>query len=207
MITDINQLDSSKSYTYADYLTWSFPDRVELILGKIFKMSPAPTSRHQYVISVIQGNIFNFLKGKSCKVFPAPFDVILPVTPGIKNTVVQPDVSVICDLSKITAKGCEGAPDLVVEVVSKSSIARDLHEKYGIYEQAGVKEYWIIYPNEKSLIIFQLNDHGKYEPSKPLTKGDVVRSRVLVGLSIDLNELFEDIVNEPEEEYPNVVRL
>jgi Uncharacterized protein conserved in cyanobacteria len=206
-ITDINQLDLSKNYTYADYLTWSFQDRVELILGKIFKMSPAPTSKHQYSVSVLHGTIFNFLKGKPCKVFPAPFDVILPVTPGISNTVVQPDISVICDLSKITKEGCNGAPDLVVEVISKSSVTRDLHEKYLMYEMAGVKEYWIVQPQDKTLVIFRLNAGGKYESSKPLTKGDIANSSVLQGLEIDLTELFVDIVNEPEEEYKNVVRL
>lgn len=202
-ITDINQLDLSKSYTYADYLTWNFQERVELILGKIFKMSPAPSSSHQYVVSVIQGTLFNFLKGRSCKVFPAPFDVILP----IKGTVVQPDVTVVCDLSKVTESGCEGAPDLVVEVVSKSSVARDLHEKYSIYEQSGVKEYLVVYPTEKTLIVFHLNSLRKYEPTKPLTQGDVVKSKVLPGLSLDLNELFEDVVKEPEEEYGNMTRI
>ena len=205
-ITDINQLDLSKSYTYADYLTWSFRERVELILGKIFKMSPVPGTRHQYVAMVISSSIFTHLKGKSCRVFPAPYDVILPIT-STSNTVVQPDVTVVCDPSKVTERGCEGAPDLVVEVVSKSSVTRDLHEKYNIYEQAGVKEYWVVYPTEKTLIVFHLNGHGKYEPTKPLTRGDIVQSKVLSGFSLDLNELFEDIVKEPEEEYGNMNRI
>lgn len=205
-INNINQLDLSNSYTYADYVTWKFQDRVELILGKIFKMSPAPGSQHQHVVSVIHGTFFNFLKGKSCRVFPSPFDVILPISATV-NTVVQPDVSVVCDPSKVTERGCEGTPDLVVEVVSKSSVTRDLHEKYSIYEQAGVKEYWVVYPTEKTLIVFHLNQQGKYEPTKPLTQGDVVYSEVLSGFSLDLNELFEDIVKEPEEEYGNIKRI
>ncbi len=205
-ITDFQQLDLTKSYTYADYLTWKFQDRVELILGKIFKMSPAPSSQHQYVVSVIHGTFFNFLKGKSCRVFPSPFDVILPIS-ATANTVVQPDVTVVCDSSKVTERGCEGAPDLVVEVISKSSVTRDLHEKYSIYEQVGVREYWVVYPTEKTLIVFHLNDMGKYQPTKPLTQGDVVQSKVLKGFSLDLNELFEDIVKEPEEEYGNFKRI
>lgn len=205
-ITDFQQLDLTKRYTYADYLTWNFQERVELILGKIFKMSPAPGSRHQYVSLVIGSSIFNYLKGKPCRVFPAPFDVILPIS-SAANTVVQPDVTVVCDLSKITERGCEGAPDLVVEVVSKSSVTRDLHEKYSIYEQAGVKEYWVVYPTEKTLIVFHLNQQGKYEPTKPLTQGDVVQSKVLSGFSLNLNEVFEDIVKEPEEEYGNMNRI
>lgn len=205
-ITDFQQLDLTKSYTYADYLTWQFQERVELILGKIFMMSPAPSSRHQYVISVIQGTIFNYLKGKSCRVFPSPFDVILQLN-GDSNTVIQPDVTVVCDPSKLTEKGCTGAPDLVVEVLSKSSVARDLHEKYNICEQAGIKEYWIVHPTEKTLMVFYLNEEGKYVPTKPLTTGDVVQSKVLPGLSLDLNEVFEDIVKEPEEDYSTYNRI
>lgn len=205
-ITDFQQLDLTKSYTYADYLTWQFQERVELILGKIFMMSPAPSSRHQYVISVIQGTIFNYLKGKSCRVFPSPFDVILQLN-GDSNTVIQPDVTVVCDPSKLTEKGCTGAPDLVVEVLSKSSVARDLHEKYNICEQAGVKEYWIVHPTEKTLMVFYLNEEGEYVPTKPLTTGDVVQSKVLLGLSLDLSEVFEEIVKEPEEDYSTYNRI
>ena len=205
-ITDISQLDLTESYTYADYLTWQFTDRVELFMGKIFKMSPAPSSRHQYSVSVIHATIFQFLKGKPCHVFPAPFDVSLPDSSGISKTVVQPDITVVCDPSKITEFGCNGAPDLVVEVISKSSVKKDLHEKYGIYEKAGVKEYWIVQPQDRSLIIFTLSTAGHYQPSKPLTKGDTATSRVLPGLEIDLDELFIDLVEEPQEAYYQEVK-
>jgi Uma2 family endonuclease len=206
-ITDFRQLDVTKSYTYADYRLWQFQERVELILGKVFKMSPAPTSKHQLVVSVLQGSIFQFLKNRNCKVFPAPFDVVLPHPSGIKNTVVQPDITVICDPKKITEQGCMGAPDLVVEVVSKSSITRDLHEKYSVYEQAGIREYWVVHPQDKSLIIFVLNEQGHYQPSKPLTRGDKATSTVLPGLIIDLDDLFEDLFEEPEEAYLAVNRI
>jgi Uma2 family endonuclease len=200
-IKDISQLDLSKSYTYADYLTWQFQERVELIMGKIFRMSPAPSSKHQYCITVLNSAFYSFLKGKLCKVFPAPFDVQLPLDPKINNNVVQPDITVICDSSKITKEGCVGAPDLVVEVVSKSSVKRDLHEKYDLYEMAGVKEYWLVNPNDKSLIIFVLDENGKYLPSKPLTSGDIATSKVLNGFSVDLEEVFVNVVEEPEEGY------
>lgn len=207
-ITDFNQLDLNKSYTYADYLTWQFTDRVELIMGKIFKMSPAPSSQHQHITVAISSCIYQYLKGKSCKVFTAPFDVTLPDHSGVKTTVVQPDITVICDPSKITEQGCTGAPDLVVEVISKSSVKKDLHEKYGIYEQAGVKEYWIVQPMDRSLIIFTLTEAGQYQPSKPLTKGDIATSQVLPGLHIDLDELFIDLVEEPAEGYGSeVIRI
>ena len=201
-ITDINQLDLTKSYTYTDYLTWQFQERVELILGKIFKMSPAPTSRHQYAVSVIQATVFHFLKGKPCKVFPAPFDVTLPNASGVNNTVLQPDITVVCDPSKITEQGCHGTPDLVVEVISKSSVKKDLHEKYSVYENAGVKEYWIVNPHDRSLIIFILDEMNHYQPSKPLTRGDKAHSIVLPGFELDLDELFVDVVEEPEASYP-----
>lgn len=205
-ITDINQLDFSKSYTYADYLTWQFQERIELIFGKIFKMSPAPSSKHQHAVSVIHGTIFQYLKGKSCRVFPAPFDVILTLQ-NVKNNVVQPDVTVICNPAIITEKGCDGVPDLVVEVVSKSSVTRDLHEKYRLYELAGICEYWVVHPHDKTLIIFILEE-GHYKPTKPLTKGDIAVSSILPGLAVDLDELFMDVVEEPEEGYyPGVVRI
>lgn len=207
-ITDIDQLDLTKSYTYADYLTWRFQERVELIMGKIFKMSPAPTSQHQHLTTAISSGIFQFLKNKTCKVFSAPFDVSLPDASGINNTVVQPDITVVCDQSKIKQDGCHGAPDLVVEVISKSSVKKDLHEKFTVYEHARVKEYWIVNPNDRSLIIFLLDATGHYLPSKPLTRGDKAHSSVLPGFELDLDELFIDVVEEPTESYPkDMVRI
>ena len=204
MITNFDQLDLNKRYSYADYLTWRFKERVELILGKVFRMSPAPSSSHQGVSALILGSFLNYLKGKPCKVFHAPFDVRLPKNvPSLDadvETVVQPDICVICDLAKIDEKGCSGAPDLVVEIVSKSSVQRDLQDKYALYESAGVKEYWIVYPIEKSLSVFLL-DNGNYVSSRPLTIGDRVRSQVLPDIDLDLGEIFQDIVQEPKEDY------
>ena len=202
-ITDLSQLDLNKSYTYADYLTWQMKDRVELILGKIFNMSPAPKAQHQYISGLVFTAMSVYLKGKKCKVFAAPFDVRLPIKNqrGEPNTVVQPDISVICDPAKIDQDGCNGTPDLIVEIISKHSVTRDLHEKYDLYEKCGVQEYWILHPNDKTLTVFYLNEQGKYIPSKPLTYGDTPVSYVLPGLSIDLNEVFEDVVKEPEEGY------
>jgi len=202
-LTDINQLDLTKSYTYVDYLSWRFSERVELIMGKIFKMSPAPSPKHQYISSLLNAEFVNYLKGKRCKSFAAPFDVYLPVTnsKGESNTVVQPDICIICDEKVITERGCEGVPELIVEIVSKSTVTRDLHEKYDLYELCGVKEYWIINPNDKSLNIFVLGEHGKYMVSKPMTYGDRAKGRVLPGLEINLDDIFQDVIKEPEEGY------
>ena len=200
-ITDISQLDQNRQYTYADYLTWRLKDRIELIMGRIFRMSPGPSSEHQRLVSALHGNIYPYLKNKPCRIFPAPFDVVFPSPSGDLNTVVQPDITVVCDVSKISEKGCIGAPDLVVEVVSKASIKKDLHEKFALYEQSGVKEYWLVLPAERSLILFTLDDKEKYQAAKPLTRGDKVVSRVLAGLEIDLDEIFPELVEEPEEGY------
>lgn len=201
LITDIRQLDPSKLYSYADYLTWQLKERIELIMGRIFRMSPAPSSEHQRIVSALHGNMYQYVRHKSCHVFPAPFDVVLPSPSGDLNTVVQPDIAVICDRSKITDRGCMGAPDLVVEVVSRGSVKKDLHEKYALYEQHRVREYWLVLPSERSLIIFNLDDAGMYQASKPLTSGDQASSAVLQGLTIDLNEIFPDVVEEVEEGY------
>lgn len=221
-ITDISQLDQGKQYTYADYLTWRLKDRIELIMGRIYPMFPAspdeaegggagkrswaPSSEHQQIVLALLGNLYQYLKKRACKVFPAPFDVVLPSLSGTLDTVVQPDITVICDLSKITKRGCMGSPDLVVEVVSKASVKKDLHEKYSLYERCGIKEYWLVLPAERSLIMFTLDDAGVYQPSKPLTRGDKITSPSLPGLEIDLDEIFPDLVEEPEEGYGSEMR-
>ena len=133
MITDINQLDFNKKYTYADYLTWQFKERVELIKGRLFRMSPAPNVKHQEIVGDIYGNLWSFLKNKPCRVFVAPFDVRLPnldENNSKKYTVVQPDVTVICDASKLDEQGCNGAPDLVVEVLSPGNTAKEMNDKF-----------------------------------------------------------------------------
>lgn len=201
LITDINQLDESRLYTYADYLTWRFEERIELIMGKVFRMSPAPSSEHQRIVSALHGNIYQYVKGKECHVFPAPFDVVLPSPTGNLDTVVQPDITVVCDRSKITSRGCVGAPDIVVEVVSRGSVRKDLHEKYTLYERCCIKEYWLVLPAERSVVIFTLGDDGNYRTAKPLTIGDKVTSVVLRDLAIDLYEVFLDAFEEPDEGY------
>ncbi len=205
MITDINQLDFSKKYTYADYLTWQFTERVELIMGRIFKMTPAPRTDHQHISGTVFGGIYSFLKEKPCRVFSAPFDVRFPSESGENggksDNVVQPDICVICDTAKLDDRGCVGAPDLIVEIISKGSVKRDLHEKFELYEQNGVREYWIVTPFEMTVTIFVLAADGTYITSKPLTLGDVAKSGVLPGFELDLDEVFKDLAGEPYEEY------
>ncbi|NUM30867.1 MAG: Uma2 family endonuclease [Bacteroidetes bacterium] len=181
-------------YSYADYLKWTLDEQVEIIKGKIFKMSPAPKRIHQKISINIASNLYNFLKGKKCQVYDAPFDVRLPVKSN-KNedifTVVQPDICVICDPSKLDEAGCIGAPDIVIEILSKGNNKKELQVKYEVYEESGIKEYWIIHPDEQTVLIYKLVN-GKYEPSRLLTKGDTITTSILEGFVLDLESVFED---------------
>jgi Uma2 family endonuclease len=190
----LSDLDINKTYTYADYLKWTFDERLELIKGKIFKMSPAPGSLHQRLSFRLTLWIGNYLEGKSCELFSAPFDVRL-VRRSVDDkdviTVVQPDICVICDPKKVDAKGCIGAPDIVVEILSPGNNKTELQNKYEVYEEAGVLEYWIIHPVEKTFSKYILTD-GHFQPSRILTIGDEVTTPILPGLVISLDHLFAD---------------
>ena len=188
-------LDLNKSYTYADYLKWNFKERVELIKGKIFRMSPAPNRMHQGLSGYIFNSLYNHLAGQKCKVYSAPFDVRLPVkTKDDKDiiTVLQPDICVICDKSKLDNRGCIGAPDIVVEILSPINNVIELKNKYDVYEQAGVPEYWVVSPQDKTFLVYTLTT-GKYVPSRLMVEGDIVFTSVLDGYSLNLKEMFEDI--------------
>lgn len=181
-------------YTYADYLTWEMDEMVELIKGKVFKRDvAAPRMSHQRISIHLAAEFYTFLKGKTCQVFHAPFDVRLPVK-SKKNqdidTVVQPDLCVICDPAKLDDAGCIGAPDLVIEILSPGNNKRELKNKYEVYEESGVKEYWVIHPNEQTLLIYSLRD-GKFQASRLFTSGDIGESVCVPGLCIDLEKLFE----------------
>ena len=146
-------LDINKVYSYADYFKWKFEERVELIRGYIFKMSPAPNVRHQQLSAEIGGQLWSFLRGKKCQVFTAPFDVRLPRKSTDDKeiiTVVQPDICVICDPSKLDKRGCLGAPDIVVEILSPGNNTKELKNKYEVYEEAGIKEYWVVSPQDNT---------------------------------------------------------
>ncbi len=195
LITDPSQLDPEGSYTYADYLLWKFQERVELIRGKLFRMSPAPSLTHQRLATFFTARLFNFFEGKNCQVFTAPFDVRLPVgrRKGEDTTVVQPDLCVICDPAKLDERGCAGAPDLVVEILSPGNSSREMGEKYRVYEEAGVREYWIVNPMEKIALIYILNETGTYIGLAPVTEDDPLKSSIFPGLAIDLQEVFREI--------------
>jgi Uma2 family endonuclease len=184
------------SYTYADYLTWEIDHMVELIKGKVFRQAvAAPRRIHQELVLKIGSQLGNLLKGKTCKVYIAPFDVRLPVKSKKHkdiNSVVQPDICVVCDPEKLDDLGCVGAPDLIMEILSPSNNKKELQNKYEVYEESGVKEYWIVHPYEKTLLVYTLVD-GKFIPSKLFTLGDHVASKCIQGFVLDLDELFEGL--------------
>jgi Uma2 family endonuclease len=188
-------LEANKRYSFADYLTWVDNKRCELIEGFIRMMSPAPKPIHQEVSFVIGTQLYHFIKKKRgrCKVYPAPFDVRLPQNGETNNekiyTVVQPDICVICDLSKIDDYGCLGAPDLIVEVQSLSTGRYDFTTKYSLYEAAGVREYWVVSPYE-GVIVFVLQSDGKYDEGATYDIRQKIPVHIFEGCELDLREVF-----------------
>lgn len=194
-IEHLHELDLNKRYTYADYLTWRLQEQVELIRGKVFKMSPAPNLSHQRVSRQLFLILANFFNRKTGEVFHAPFDVRLPMPPSqTKNneldTVVQPGITVVCDPSKLDRAGCLGAPDLVVEILSPGNSRKEVKDKFELYQFAGIPYYWIIHPEEQTLIVYALDDKGVYQALRPFTKGDQITIDLFSGLIINLDDIF-----------------
>lgn len=183
-------------YTYADYLTWEFDERVELIKGKIFRMGEdAPLRIHQRISGIISFYLHSFLKGEQWEIYCAPFDVRLPGKSKRNEdieTVVQPDICVICDPEKLDSAGCIGAPDLIVEILSPGNNRKELRYKYEVYEESGVREYWIIHPDEQTVLIYTLIG-GKYQPSRLFTSGDIIESQCITDFKLDLEQVFLDL--------------
>ncbi|KEO73264.1 Uma2 family endonuclease [Anditalea andensis] len=184
------------TFSYADYLTWDLDEMVELIKGKIFRQAAAAPRRiHQEVALKLARKIADFLDDKPCKVYIAPFDVRLPSVSS-KNedifTVVQPDICVVCDSHKLDEMGCKGAPDLIIEILSPGNNQKELIYKYEVYQESGVKEYWIIHPSEQTLLVYTLAD-GKYIPSRLFTTGMKFSSTTIEGLEIDLGDIFGNL--------------
>ncbi|MEI6386307.1 MAG: Uma2 family endonuclease [Spirochaetota bacterium] len=189
-------------FTYRQYKTWPDSERWELIDGIAWSMSAAPTRRHQGITGYIFVKMYSFLEGKACRVYISPFDVLLPWAEEEDDdvgTVVEPDIVVFCDRSKLTDFGARGAPDLVVEVLSPSTAKKDLNDKFGLYEGRGVREYWVIDPTAWSLAIFHLGGEGimagrydKGEIRERLGDRSPIESKVLPGFVIDVASAFAD---------------
>ncbi len=195
-ITSLSQLNPEAHYTYADYLLWQFQERVELIKGRIREMA-APTTRHQRISSRIHRELSWFLKKHRCDVFSAPFDVRLPLPVHLQkgdkiDTVIQPDICIICDRSKLDEKGCIGAPDLIVEILSPGNSSKEMREKYELYQEAGVLEYWVVFPSEQVLQRYLLTESGIYQAQLPNVQGDLVEIGFLPGFQLNVTEIFEE---------------
>lgn len=190
IVYNFSDLDLTKTYNYSDYLLWEFKERVELIKGFIMKMSPAPNLSHQRVSQNLSGCFYENFKRKPCGVFVAPFDVRLPIASAKKDTtVVQPDLCIICNENKLDKRGCNGAPDLMVEIISQSNSKHDVHTKFNLYKEAGVLEYWIIEPYDKIIFVYTL-ENGEYIGLPPQTEGQFIKSPLFPELNIDLIDVF-----------------
>ena len=192
-ITNINQLDPINGlYTYAEYLLWQFEERVELLKGKLFKMS-APSPAHQVVQSNLNIELGLYFRNQKCQIYPAPFDVRLPAkgeTGDAIHTVVQPDLCVVCDRTKIDSRGCIGAPDLVIEIISPGNSKKELKQKFKLYEEAGVREYWVIHPTEEYVIVNVL-ENNHYKTLSPIVD-DQVHSVIFPTLKVHTKEIFRN---------------
>ena len=181
------ELKKDQRYTYSDYCTWDDNKRWELIDGVPYAMSPAPSPVHQRILMELAGQLFIFLKDKPCEVFTAPFDVRLNALDD-DDDVVQPDIFVVCDHEKIDDKGLNGAPDMVIEILSPSTSRRDKVLKLNAYQRAGVREYWIVDPADKTVQVFIL-DNGRYLAASH-AETDIVTVHVLEGCEISLPNVF-----------------
>ena len=203
-ITALSQLDLSKRYTYADYIQWQFEERVELFKGWVHYL-PTPNTEHQQISGNLVGVLWTHLRKKKCQLYAAPFDVCLPlskdniITKNTINTVVQPDLCAICDLSKIKKRCCLGAPELAIEILSPSNVKREMRDKYELYEEAGVLEYWIVDPMRRTVLMYALKDGRFASISRPLTDEDMLSSLVFPDLTINLAEVFPERKEEETE--------
>ncbi|MDD2725435.1 MAG: Uma2 family endonuclease [Methylovulum sp.] len=201
-ITELSQLDLNQRYSYADYLTWRLKEAVELIKGKIMLMSPAPNVSHQRISADINGMLYNYFKHKPCQFFAAPFDIRLYDRKKsiLKSqdiyTVVQPDLCVICNPELLDKQGCNGAPDWIIEILSKGTAKRDTQIKYQLYQESGVQEYWLIYPEAEAVYQFVLDDDGRYQLRNMYAEDDKAVPVLFPDLAIDLAELFADCVED-----------
>lgn len=195
-IMDALNLDLNKRYTYADYLTWMDDVRRELFDGFIKMMTPAPSRMHQKISTNLVSVFWTFLHTRKCEVYHAPSDVRLPKGKSSKAdkqiyTVLQPDVYVICDLSKMDDRGCLGAPDLVIEIISPKNSQRDTRDKFEIYQEHGVREYWIVSPNDEIVNVFVLDENSKFQLKGLYAGDDKIPVNIFNGeLKIDLTEVF-----------------
>lgn len=183
-------------YTYADYLSWDEDVRMEIIDGVPY-LQAAPTRLHQEILSELHRQIANYLVNKECRVYPSPFHVVLNLENDIQDesdreNVVEPDLTIVCDLAKLDERGCKGTPDMVIEIISPSTARKDKIEKFMKYEEAGVNEYWIVEPEVKVVSIFTLQQDGRFGRPDLYSEKDQARVSLFEDLEIDLGLVFSE---------------
>ena len=182
-------------YTFADVLAWDKNERTEIIDGEAVMMSPPPSRAHQEISGEIFRQLANYLEGKKCRVYHAPFAVRLfeqdGDTPEDVDTMVEPDISIVCDHGKLDKHGCKGAPDMVAEILSPSTRRHDRLVKLGLYQRAGVREYWIVDPENRAVQVLTLID-GLLLPHEDYGREDVAKVNVLDGCFIELSKVFPE---------------
>lgn len=191
--------EDKKIFTYGDYLTWPESERWELIEGIPQNMTPAPSRTHQIIVVDLLRQISSFLVAKECEVYVAPFDVRLPEgeeSDGEIITVVQPDISVICDPEKLDRRGCRGAPDVIIEILSPATAAKDQIQKAALYEKHGVKEYWTVHPTDRLITVRLPDSEGRYGIPKLQEAKGLLAVKTLPGLEIDLDAVFRRVTTE-----------
>lgn len=192
----INNIVVNKTYTYSDYKNYPENERIEIIDGHVYNMVPAPSRIHQEIISELITIINSYIKANKseCKVYPAPFDVMLTNSNDIDNceNIVQPDISIICDKNKLTDKGCVGSPDLIIEVVSPYNPNSDYVRKLNIYDQFKVKEYWIINPMNKTILVYKLDDNMQYTAPESYSFSDKIKVGIYDNLEVNFASLELD---------------
>lgn len=195
MTTPIAQEKGHEPYSYADYLSWDTPERYELIEGEAVLLA-APSTSHQLISAELMRQLANFLEGKNCRAIPAPFDVRLfekeTEAPEDVDTIVQPDITVICDQSRLDEHGCKGAPEMVVEIISPSTLRHDRLVKFNLYQRAGVGEIWLVDPATRSIQVFLLKD-GHLLPFEVYTAKDIAKVNSLEGCFIEVSKVFAGI--------------
>ncbi|HCC38038.1 MAG TPA: Uma2 family endonuclease [Treponema sp.] len=177
-------------FTYADYKAWELAEgeRYELIYGEAYAMS-APNARHQATLMALIGQFYQYFRGKSCKVYPAPYDVRLFFAEDESDdTVVQPDIVVVCDEKKRGSEGCRGAPDFVAEILSPSNTVIEMGRKLKLYKKAGVREYWIVDPENNDIAVHRFEEGASSLNNYEAT--GTVEPAVFPGLVISLDEVF-----------------
>ena len=182
----------AERFTWADYQQWPDEQRCEIIDGQVYDMTPAPGTSHQELLMNLAARIYEYLKDKPCKIFVAPFDVRLSEKKENRNScsnVVQPDISIICDQKKIDEKGCVGAPDMVVEILSASTASKDQVKKRRLYERHGVKEYWLIHPIERYAHIYALKGDN-FEFIGVFDDTATLESQLFTGLAVKMAEIL-----------------